>query len=92
MTPALESVNAAVPDAQLDLLELDPSTLAQVRTAAAQVLERYERIHLLITNAGLILGDRRVTENGYEQTFGVNHLGHFLFTGRLLDRPKAMFL
>ena len=44
---------------------------------------------MLIENAGLVLGSRSVTEDGYETTFQVNHLGHFLLTELLRDRLVA---
>jgi retinol dehydrogenase-12 len=68
---------------RVEILALDLADLASVRAAAATVLERGWRISGLINNAGLA-GTRGLTRDGYELTFGVNHLGHFLFT-RLLE-------
>ncbi|MEM6995385.1 MAG: SDR family oxidoreductase [Myxococcota bacterium] len=73
---------------KVELLELDLASLASVRAAAKTFLERHDRLDLLINNAGLILGDRRTTADGFESTFGINHLGHFEFTRLLLDRIK----
>ena len=60
-----------------------------VREFAAAFLDRYDRLDVLIDNAGLVLGSRSVTEDGYETTFQVNHLGHFLLTDLLRDRLEA---
>jgi NAD(P)-dependent dehydrogenase (short-subunit alcohol dehydrogenase family) len=64
----------------------DFSELDQVRELAATLLERYPRIDVLANNAGGIFAERRVTVDGFEQTFQVNHLGGFLLTNLLLDR------
>jgi retinol dehydrogenase 12 len=70
-----------------DLVELDLSDLASVRKAAAEILAKNVPIHGLINNAGLA-GQRGATKDGFELTFGTNHLGHYLFTRLLLDRIK----
>ena len=67
---------------------LDLASLASVRQFAATVLEEEPRIDILINNAGVILWSRKKTKDGFEMTFGVNHLGHFLLTNLLLDRLK----
>ncbi len=71
------------------LMPLDLASFASIRAFAADSLQRFERLHVLINNAGLILSQRTETEEGFETTFGVNHLGHFLLTDLLLDRIKA---
>src|SRR3954465_5149720 len=68
---------------------LDLASLASVRESAAAFLDRYDRLDVLIDNAGLVLASRSVTEDGYETTFQVNHLGHFLLTELLRDRLVA---
>jgi NAD(P)-dependent dehydrogenase (short-subunit alcohol dehydrogenase family) len=70
------------------LLELDLADLASVRRAAASFLETGEPLHVLVNNAG-VAGQRGQTVQGFELTFGVNHLGHFLLTDLLLDRLRA---
>jgi retinol dehydrogenase-12 len=70
-----------------DLVELDLSDLASVRKAADEILAKNIPIHGLINNAGLA-GQRGATKDGFELTFGTNHLGHYLFTRLLLDRIK----
>jgi retinol dehydrogenase 12 len=68
-----------------ELVALDLGDLKSVRACADVVLSRAEPLHVLINNAGLA-GQSRVTRQGFEQTFGVNHLGHFLLTQLLLPR------
>lgn len=67
---------------------LDLAEFASIRAFAAEVLAAFPRIDVLLLNAGLFLGDRRETREGFEATFGINHLGHFLLTDLLLDRLK----
>ncbi len=73
-----------VSQAQLDLADLD-----SVRRCAGELLDRLERIDVLVNNAGIIADERRETRQGFEEMFGVNHLGHFLLTDLLLDRLVA---
>jgi len=75
----------AVPHADLTVQELDLTSLESVRSAAAAVRARHPRIGLLINNAGVMNTPRRTTVDGFELQFGTNHLGHFAFTGLLLD-------
>jgi NAD(P)-dependent dehydrogenase (short-subunit alcohol dehydrogenase family) len=74
---------------QLDLMRLDLASLNSVREFAREFLESDRPIHLLINNAGVMLPDRRQTEDGFEAHFGINHLGHFLLTNLLLERIRA---
>ncbi|WP_331739462.1 oxidoreductase (plasmid) [Streptomyces sp. NBC_00637] len=67
-----------------DVVHLDLASLDSVRRAAAEVVDRYERLDLLVNNAGVMFPSRRRTEDGFEPHFGVNHLGHFALTGLLL--------
>lgn len=60
--------------------------LSDVRDAADQVLERCDRIDVLVNNAGISVSSRQVTEDGHELMFQVNHLAPFLLTTLLLDR------
>jgi NAD(P)-dependent dehydrogenase (short-subunit alcohol dehydrogenase family) len=67
----------------------DMAELAQVRHVAGEIAARYPRIDVLINNAGVINVQRRVTVDGYEATFAVNHLAHFVLTGLLLPCLRA---
>jgi NAD(P)-dependent dehydrogenase (short-subunit alcohol dehydrogenase family) len=69
-----------------DPIQADFSSLAEVRRVADLVLERHERIDVLVNNAGLVAGRRRLTEDGLELTMAVNHFAPFLLTNLLLER------
>jgi NAD(P)-dependent dehydrogenase (short-subunit alcohol dehydrogenase family) len=73
----------------VEVIPLDLASLASVRACAGDVLSRWDHLDVLINNAGGTLSKRGVTADGFETTFGVNHLGHFLLTNLLLDRLKA---
>lgn len=85
----LAEIQAAAPSARLSLLLGDLSSQAAVRRVAADFLEKHDRLHVLVNNAGAILGERRVTEDGIEATFATNHMAYFLLTNLLLDVIKA---
>ena len=68
--------------------KLDLASIASIRLFATDVLETEERIDILLLNAGVMFTPYKLTEDGFELQFGVNHLGHFLLTHLLLDRIK----
>ena len=69
-------------------VQQDLASLDSVRKFAAKILEEEPRIDILINNAGVVNSTYRESADGYESTFAVNHLGHFLLTNLLLDRLK----
>jgi NAD(P)-dependent dehydrogenase (short-subunit alcohol dehydrogenase family) len=73
----------------VEVMALDLAELASVREFAHQFGERHDRLDVLINNAGLVLSSRQETVDGYEMTFQVNHLGHFLLTQLLHDQLVA---
>jgi NAD(P)-dependent dehydrogenase (short-subunit alcohol dehydrogenase family) len=73
----------------VDLMIADFSDLGQIRRLAAEVKAKYPRLHALVNNAGAYNDKRRLTPDGYETTFAVNHLGYFLLTVELLDLLKS---
>ncbi|HXO48576.1 MAG TPA: oxidoreductase, partial [Mycobacterium sp.] len=83
---AAARITAASPRADVALQELDLTSLDSVRAAAEQVRADHDRIDLLINNAGVMYTPKSNTKDGFELQFGTNHLGHFAFTGLLLDR------
>lgn len=92
----LEKANAArreilaqTLNGKVDVMQVDLSDLASVRTFSEAFRHRYDRLDILLNNAGLMIPPYGVTEDGFETQFGVNHLGHFALTGLLLDRVLA---
>jgi NAD(P)-dependent dehydrogenase (short-subunit alcohol dehydrogenase family) len=73
----------------VELVLCDLSSQRQVRELASTLLERCDKINVLVNNAGLTLGDYVLTEDGIETTFAVNHLAPFLLTNLLLERLQA---
>ena len=84
---AAATIRETVPDAELDVAQLDLAALGSVRVFA----ERYPHDHLdlLINNAGVMVPPYTSTVDGFELQFATNHLGHFALTGLLLDRLRA---
>lgn len=81
---AMERIRDGVPDARLSLVELDLGSLDSVQRAAEQTLGAHETIDLLVNNAGVMGIPESRTADGFEMQFGVDHLGHFALTARLL--------
>ena len=70
-------------------MALDLASFASVRAFADEFSRTHDRLDVLVDNAGVILKDRRVTEDGHEMQFQTNHLGHFLLTNLLRDQLVA---
>ncbi|MFP6815141.1 MAG: SDR family oxidoreductase [Pseudomonadales bacterium] len=83
---ALEEIGA---HGEVKNLPVNLASLASVRDLATTFLDRYDRLDVLINNAGTFPAKLTMTEDGFETQFGVNHLGHFLLTNLLLDCLKA---
>lgn len=69
--------------ASAEFLPADLRTMAAVCELAGEVKRRHDRVHVLINNAGLVVPERRLTADGLEETFAVNHLATFLLTNEL---------
>jgi retinol dehydrogenase 12 len=82
---AVASIKAATRNDAVFFLPLDLADLESVRACADAFLGRGEPLHVLVNNAG-VGGARGLTSQGFELTFGINHLGHFLLTNALLGR------
>jgi NAD(P)-dependent dehydrogenase (short-subunit alcohol dehydrogenase family) len=78
----------AVGGGPVDAFVADLSSQAEVHRLADEVLQRLPRLHVLINNVGGYWNTRHVTADGFERTFGLNHLAPFLLTDLLLDRLR----
>lgn len=86
---AVSAVRAAAPNAKVEWLKADLTSLQSVRELAAAFKARYPRLDVLLNNAGLIIDRREVTGDGLEATMATNHFAPFLLTNLLLDVLKA---
>jgi retinol dehydrogenase-14 len=86
---AAAEIRSASRNPSVDVFTADMSSQAEVRRLAAEVLDRYPRLDVLVNNVGGFWARRRVTADGLEHTFAVNHLAGFLLTNLLLDRLVA---
>jgi retinol dehydrogenase 12 len=82
---AVARIKEEVPDAKLEVLLADMSSLAAVRKVAAEFLASHDKLDVLVNNAGIYLPKRFESVDGFEMTFATNHLGPFLLTNLLLD-------
>lgn len=86
---ALDDIRRTAPHAAVEVLPLDLADLSSVELAATEFAARHPRLDVLVNNAGVMATPYRRTADGFELQFGVNHLGHFALTGRLLERLLA---
>lgn len=84
-SPVADKIATAYPNVKVEILEMDLGSLSSVRHAA-KMLDA--TLDVLICNAGIMTVPYGKTEDGFEKQFGVNHLGHFLFTNLLLKEGK----
>jgi NAD(P)-dependent dehydrogenase (short-subunit alcohol dehydrogenase family) len=74
---------------QIEIFLCDFSVQAQIRQVAEAIQKRYDKVDVLVNNAGFIASNRETTPEGYEMTFAVNHLGYFMLTNLLKDALLA---
>lgn len=86
---AARNIRQKYPPAQITVMALDLSDLNNVRAFARIFLAKYNRLDVLINNAGVMALPKRQTADGFEMQFGINHLSHFALTGLLLSVLKA---
>jgi len=84
-----EEISERTRNSKVSILVGDLASLQDVRRVAEGFLASKQPLHILLNNAGVINTTRKLTRDGFEEMFGVNHLAHFLLTNLLLDRIKA---
>lgn len=72
----------------IEVFELDLANLSSVHKFAENFKEKYQKLDILINNAGIMMPPYQLTKDGFESQIGTNHLGHFALTGLLLDRLR----
>ncbi len=82
---AAKAIKEEYPQAKLCVMPLDLSDLASVKRFAQLFQEKYDQLHILINNAGVMVPPYSKTKDGFELQFGVNHLGHFALTAQLFQ-------
>ena len=73
-------------DAQLVFIKLNLASIQSIRKFAEEFNSRSNRLDILLNNAGIMLVPYAKTEDGFENTIGTNHLGHFALTGLLIEK------
>ena len=84
-----ERIRGETDNPNIDFFVADLSSQAQIRQAAAQFKARYDRLDVLVNNAGGVFARRKLSVDGIEMNFALNHLSYFLLTNLLLDVLKA---
>lgn len=82
---AAEKIKAEFQDAKVEVMKMDLSSQKSIQEFAEKFREKYNELHLLINNAGVMMPPYSKTKDGFELQIGTNHLGHFALTGLLLD-------
>ncbi|EAQ28086.1 oxidoreductase, short-chain dehydrogenase/reductase family protein [Erythrobacter sp. NAP1] len=86
---AVSAIRSEVPDANLETITCDLASLDSVHAAGAEANERFDKIDLLINNAGVMACPKMHTDDGFEMQLGTNHLGHFALTKHLMPLVEA---
>ncbi|CAG8569159.1 10890_t:CDS:2, partial [Scutellospora calospora] len=86
---AIEQIKKETKNEAIEFLQLDLSSLNSVKHASETFLAKKLPLHILINNAGIMATAFELTQDGIQDQFGVNHIGHFLFTILLLPTIKA---
>lgn len=86
--PVVEKVISKTHNRNISFIKLDLSDLQSIKEFTEEFQRKYNRLDILINNAGIATPERNVTKDGFELQFGTNHIGHFYLTTLLLDTLK----
>lgn len=82
---ALSLVRGEYPEVKIEFMPLDLASLSSIRSFVDQFSTKYDRLDVLLNNAGIMMVPFGITEDGFERQLGINHFGHFALTGLLMD-------
>ncbi|XP_053562411.1 dehydrogenase/reductase SDR family member on chromosome X [Bombina bombina] len=82
---AVRQINQYTLNAKVEFLYCDLASMKSIRQFVQNFKSKYENLHVLVNNAGVMLVPERKTVDGFEEHFGLNYLGHFLLTNLLLE-------
>jgi len=82
--PVYEAIKKESGNTNIEMMQLNLASLSAVREFVSQFSQKYQRLDVLINNAGIYCTNREETQDGFEKTIGTNYLGPFLFTNLLL--------
>lgn len=85
----LQEIKTSTGNQNLDFLTADLFSIAEIRRLADEFKNKYNRLDVLVNNAGAIFDKRKTTVDGLEKTFALNHISYFLLTNLLLDVIKS---
>ena len=84
----MNKIEEATNSHKLSYVYADLGSFAQIRAMVSRIYERFDRLDVLINNAGVIRSERRINQEGLEETFAINYIAPFLLTKLLLDLLK----
>jgi NAD(P)-dependent dehydrogenase (short-subunit alcohol dehydrogenase family) len=84
----VKEIQTEFPNAKIDIQQLDLNSLDSTKSFADSFANSYDRLDILINNAGIMMCPYSKTADGFEVQMGVNHLGHFALTGHLMPLLK----
>ncbi|MHA1147445.1 MAG: SDR family oxidoreductase [Promethearchaeota archaeon] len=86
---AMKDIVSKTGNSDIELIIMDLESQDSIRNAVDEFKKKYDKLHVLINNAGFINFKKQYTAEGYERTWAINHLGHFILTNLLLDVIKT---